>query len=66
MVEEGEEMAAFSLCSCSSTFFWLEQGLEGTLTDLRWDAMVVMEVDAPFSSLGMEEEKQREAVLQWC
>jgi hypothetical protein len=35
MVEEGEEMAALMLCSCPSALVSPEQGLEGTLKDLR-------------------------------
>jgi hypothetical protein len=40
MATEGEEMVAFRLCSCSSMLALLERGLEGTLADLRWQAMV--------------------------
>jgi hypothetical protein len=43
MVEDGDEMVAFRLWSCSSTSVWLERGLEGTLADLRWQAMFEME-----------------------
>jgi len=43
MVEEGAEMVAFRFWSCSSTSVWLERGLEGTLVDLRWQAMFGME-----------------------
>jgi hypothetical protein len=39
-VAEGEEMVAFRLWSCSSTLVLLERGLEGTLADLRWQAML--------------------------
>uniref|UniRef100_A0A0A8Y1P2 Uncharacterized protein n=1 Tax=Arundo donax TaxID=35708 RepID=A0A0A8Y1P2_ARUDO len=42
MVAEGEEMVAFRLCSCSSTLASLERGLDGTLADLRWQAMLGM------------------------
>jgi hypothetical protein len=47
-VAEGEEMVAFRLWSCSSTLVLLEQGLEGTLADLRWQAIM----------LGMERKLQ--------
>lgn len=63
MVEEGEDMAMFRLCNCSSTLFLLEQGLEGTLTDLKWDAMAVMELKFFFL---LWKWKRIEAVLQWC
>ena len=39
-VVEVEEMVAFRLWSCSSTLVLLERGLEGTLADLRWQAML--------------------------
>jgi len=40
MVAEGEETAAFRAWMCSSTLVPLERGLEGTLADLRWQAIV--------------------------
>jgi hypothetical protein len=40
MVAEGEDTVAFRLCSCSSTLESLERGLEGALTDLRWQAIL--------------------------
>jgi hypothetical protein len=43
MVAEGEKTIAFRIWICSSTLVPLEQGLEGTLIDLRWQAMVGME-----------------------
>jgi hypothetical protein len=64
MVELGEEMVTFRLCSSSSALVSLEQGLDGTLADLRWNAMAAVEA-YPFSLLcGSEDEKN--AVLQWC
>lgn len=45
-VEEGEEMIAFRLSSSSSMLVLLERGLEGTLADLRWKAMLVREAKA--------------------
>jgi hypothetical protein len=62
MVEEGEETVEFRLCSCLSTLVSPEQGLEGKLADLRWDAIAVMEGEDPFSSSGMEEEKRRSCI----
>jgi hypothetical protein len=43
MVAGGEEMDAVKLRICSSTLVPLERGLEGTLADLRWQAMLRME-----------------------
>jgi hypothetical protein len=40
MVKEGEETVVFRLFSCPSTLVSPEQGLDGTLADLRWGAMV--------------------------
>jgi len=54
MVAEGAEIAAFRLWMCSSTLVPLERGLEGKLTDLRWQAMLGMEAMSLFS-LEMEE-----------
>jgi hypothetical protein len=64
MVEEGEETVVFRLCSCLSTLVSPEQGLEGKLADLRWDAIAVMEGEVPFYSSGMK--RREEAVLQRC
>jgi hypothetical protein len=65
-VAEGEETVAFRLCSCSSTLALLERGLEGTLVDLRWQAMLgswtVMEAGNPLSSGNGRDGK----LLQWC
>jgi len=44
MVAEGDETVAFKLCSCSSTLISLERGLEGTLADLRWHAILGMKL----------------------
>jgi hypothetical protein len=44
MVTDGDEMAAFRLCSCSSTWISLERGLEGTLADLRWHTILGMKL----------------------
>jgi len=37
-------LAVVKLWICSSTLVLLERGLEGTLADLRWKAMLGMEV----------------------
>jgi hypothetical protein len=58
MVEEDEEIVVFKLWSCSSTSISLERGLEGTLADLRWQAMAVV-VEAVVLSFSQEVEKKR-------
>lgn len=45
IVDKGETVAVFRLCSCSSTSVSPERGLEGTLMDLRWGAMIVLEAE---------------------
>jgi len=57
MVEEDEEIVVLKLWSCSSTSISLERGLEGTLADLRWQAMAV--VEAVVLSFSLEVEKKR-------
>lgn len=42
-VAEGELAIAFRFCSCSSMLVSLERGLEGTLADRWWQAMLGME-----------------------
>jgi hypothetical protein len=56
MVEEDEEIVVLKLWSCSSTSMPLERGLEGTLADLRWQAMAVVDAVLCFS---LEVEKKR-------
>lgn len=43
MVVEGEEMLASRLCSSSSISASLDCLLDGKLTDLRWQAIFVLE-----------------------
>ena len=57
MVEEDEEIVVLKLWSCSSTSISLERGLEGTLADLRWQDMAV--VEAVVLSFSVEVEKKR-------
>jgi hypothetical protein len=52
MVAEGDETAAFRLCSCSSSPVLLERGLEGTLTDLMWYA--ILRIDESYEATRME------------
>jgi hypothetical protein len=64
MVAEGEKTVAFRIWICSSTLVPLEQGLEGTLADLRWQAMLGMEEELkkpPFAGDGREVK-----LLRWC
>jgi hypothetical protein len=64
MVAEGEDTVAFRIWICSSTLDLLEQGLEGTLADLWWQAMFGMEEEvtkSPFAGDGREVK-----LLQWC
>lgn len=62
MVAEGEQMISLRLASCSSMLVSLEQGLEGTLADLRWNTMVGMEADDSFLSRNGREQ----TALQCC
>ena len=67
MVAEGDEMAAFRLCSCSSTSVSLEQGLEGMLTDLRWHAILgIGESCDTLKLLGVGMKKNKRQAAEWC
>lgn len=66
MVAEGAEISAFRICSLSSMLVLLERGLEGTLADLRWQAMARIEAEIRSFYLEMEEKIFREVtLLQW-
>jgi len=62
---EGAETVTFRLCNCSSTLVSPERGLEGTLADLRWKAMVVMEVLKLLFAGNRREGKLLLLLLQW-
>jgi hypothetical protein len=63
MVAEGEDTVAFRLCSCSSTLESLERGLEGALTDLRWQA--IFGIDA-LKLPGSTREKENRSKASCC
>jgi hypothetical protein len=65
-VAEGEEMVAFRLWSRSSTLVLLELGLEGTLADLRWQAMLGNGIGQKLRSLFLLEDGREAKLLQWC
>jgi len=65
-VAEGEEMVAFRLWSCSSTLVLLERGLEGTLADLRWQAMLGNGMEQKLRSLFSLEDGREVKLLRWC
>jgi hypothetical protein len=60
MVTEDKEMVLFKLCSCSSTLMPLARGLEGTLADLRWQAMDVVETVVFCLTLKWKTSERRE------
>jgi len=66
MVAEDEEMVVFKLWSCSSTLMSLEQGLEGTLADLRWKTMASMEAEVLSFPLQMEKKRAERKLLKCC
>jgi len=65
MVAEGNETAAFRHCSCSSTSVLLERGLEGTLADLWWYAILGIDERCEATGDGRED-KIKGKLLQWC
>jgi hypothetical protein len=64
MVADGEQTIDLRPCSCSSMLASLERGLEGTLADLWWQAMLGMggaKAKPLFAGNGREGK-----LLQWC
>ncbi|WVZ95363.1 hypothetical protein U9M48_041136 [Paspalum notatum var. saurae] len=66
MAAEGEEMAAFRLCSCSSTLASLERGLEGKLVDLRWYAIFGTDESCEATGVGNGREYKMKGKLPQC